>query len=124
REHVSRWRDPTSQLLGWHVPGRAECLDGLAVVAHWGGDAEIDEPHRALFVDQHVAWGDVAVHHLRPAMGVVQRPADLDAQVGALIRRQRAGGGQQIPQGDALTELQGDVVDALLYAELIHRHDV
>ena len=57
-------------------------------------------------------------------MRVVERAADFDAHVRTLFRLQRPRQAEQVGQGDALAELEGDVVDALLYAELVHRHDV
>ena len=120
---------PAGDLLGRHVPGRAE--DALAARRrrHGRRDAEVDDLDLALLVDHHVARRDVAVDDVHAAVRVVERAADLDADVRALFGRRGPcasppAAAQELRDAHALDELHREEVRPELDAELVHGDDV
>jgi hypothetical protein len=108
-------------LLGRHVAGRAE--PELAHAGTHAGDAEIHEARVARHIHEDVPRRDIAVEDPEAAVRVVERFADLCAEVGYDDLCQGPFGAQ-LGQGDALHVLHGQVVGALRGEELVHRHDV
>ena len=104
RARAQGGRSPAHVRVRRHRPacGRARAMLGRHVTRasrtprrplrrrrHGRRDAEVDEPHLPLFVDHHVARRDVAMDDVHAAMRVVERAADLDADVRAFFGRER-----------------------------------
>ena len=66
-------------------PGRSEHF--LRACESGCSDAEVDEPNRAFFVDDHVARRDVAMNDARLAVRVVESATDFDPDVRSLFGR-------------------------------------
>ncbi len=88
-------------LLGRHVTRRAEDTVSARRRGPGRGDAEVDDLDLPLFVHHHVARRHVAVHDVHPAVRVVERAADLDAHVRALLRREALSCPDLAPPGGA-----------------------
>lgn len=80
-------------LLGRHIPGRADDLvrAGQVTGVSAAGDAEVDEHHPAVWLDEQVVRLHVAVNHACRVRGV-QCPSGLGDQVHRVRRFEWAGG--------------------------------
>ena len=64
------------------------------------------------------------MHDLRSAVRIVERTANLYADIGTFGGIEWPGLRQNFGQREPLAQLHRDVVNALLDAELVHGHDV
>ena len=119
-------------LLGRHVVRRPDHLTGLGelsgrrlLAGHGLGDPEIEHLRfLGSLEEEDVAWLDVAMddaHGVRRREGAQNVAADL----GGAIERHRAVGLDELRQGRASEQLEGDVADALLGRSKVEQlHDV
>ncbi len=128
REDVGRGR----QLEAVDAAGRRRlaAIRTPRAVLHAGArrDAKIDDFDLPLFVEHHIARRDVAVNHLHAAVRVVERAADLDADVrpffgreARLVARQRL---QQLCAREPFDELHREEVRPELDPQLVDGDDV
>ena len=120
----STWCPSPRGLLRAHVGRRAQ---NLAIQRHGHlarlplGQAEIHQTGPALVVDHDVRGLDVAVDDAAP-VGVLQRIGHLGNQTGRLTRG-RPTARQEVRQGQAPDEVADQIGQALMLANLVHRHD-
>ena len=116
---------------GGMCPGEPKTAAARWTPSRRARDAEVDDLDLALLVDHHVARRHVAVDDVHAAVRVVERAADLDADVRALLGRQRRAcsaaprrRAKELGEARALDELHRQEVRPELDAELVHRDDV
>ena len=124
REHVGTAVHLVSEcLLGRHVVGGAEHHVGLGQVRPTQpGQAEVDDLHLAV-LDVNVRGLEVAMHDPL-AVGEGQSGRDLLHRVDLLTEGRELARVDHVAQVLAFEQLHGHVDEALLLAEVVHRHDV
>ncbi len=85
--------------------------------------AHVDELGPAVGGNQHVRGFDVAMDHVALA-GVLQGLGDLVGVAEGFFQRQRSARLDEVANVDAVDVLEDDVVDAAIFADVVHAGDV
>ena len=111
------------ELLGGHVSGRAAANLGALDLAGPAGEPEIHDADLAAAIDHDVGGLEVAVEHALLVRGG-ETGADAAREFEGLVGGKAADAAEQRGEILAVDELHGDVVEALVDADVVNAADV